>query len=76
MPAANPKTKRTAAKYSVELDELEHVIWKTLDRISKRPGVKINRVAARVERLAALMSAVAEDFTRRAPPRDEAGPPR
>jgi hypothetical protein len=28
-------------KYIVELDELEQVIWKTLDRIRKRDGIKI-----------------------------------
>jgi nucleoside-triphosphatase THEP1 len=36
-------------KYIVELDELEQVIWKTLDRIHKRDGIKIfKEVASRV----------------------------
>jgi hypothetical protein len=52
----NTNTRELA--YVVEFDELEHVIWETLDRIRRRDGAKIARKVA--DRLADSIAAIGE----------------
>jgi hypothetical protein len=49
-------------QYIVELDELEQVIWKTLNRIHKRDGAKILKEAA--DHLVSALTVSIEDRAR------------